>query len=297
MSGPEVVVVGDVMTDVVTRHAGPIAPGSDTPAKIGVHGGGSAANVAAWLADLDVPVTFIGKVGADAFGDAAVAELRDAGVRVVVAVDAEAPTGTCVVLVGPDGERTFLPDRGANATFSPRDLAALPDDLFRPGRHLHLSSYLLLAASSRAAGLEVLARARAARMTVSVDPASAAPLALVGATEFLGWTRGAQLMFANAEEATVLTGRTDPREAAAALAEDYREVVVKCGAAGSVWHGGFLAASAAAERVLAVDTTGAGDAFAAGFLAEWLLHPEPETALARGNRTAARAVERIGARP
>jgi sugar/nucleoside kinase (ribokinase family) len=64
-----------------------------------------------------------------------------------------------------------------------------------------------------------------------------------------------------------------------------------------LWRQGFIGASAPAERVDVVDTTGAGDAFAAGFLTSWLLHPEPETALAAGNRLAARAVGRVGARP
>ena len=74
--------------------------------------------------------------------------------------------------------------------------------------------------------------------------------------------------------------------------------MVKLGADGALWQQGFIVASAPAERgVKVVDTTGAGDAFAAGFLASWLLHPEPESALAAGNRLAARAVETVGARP
>ena len=72
---------------------------------------------------------------------------------------------------------------------------------------------------------------------------------------------------------------------------------MKLGRDGALWQQGFIGARAPAERVDVVDTTGAGDAFAAGFLASWLLHPEPETALAAGNRLAARAVARVGARP
>jgi sugar/nucleoside kinase (ribokinase family) len=96
----------------------------------------------------------------------------------------------------------------------------------------------------------------------------------------------------------VLTGHDDARTAAQLLSEQYGEVVVKLGAGGALWHGGFVGASAPAERVEdVVDTTGAGDAFAAGFLAEWLLHPEPESALTAANRLAAGAVARVGARP
>ena len=74
--------------------------------------------------------------------------------------------------------------------------------------------------------------------------------------------------------------------------------MVKLGREGALWQRGFITASAAAERRAdVVDTTGAGDAFAAGFLASWLLHPEPESALAAGNRLAARAIGHVGARP
>ena len=111
-------------------------------------------------------------------------------------------------------------------------------------------------------------------------------------------TRGVDLLLANQDEAAVLAGVASSHEAAERLGDTYREVVVKLGADGALWQQGFITASAPAERgVEVVDTTGAGDAFAAGFLASWLLHPEPETALAAGNRLAARAVGKVGARP
>ncbi len=88
------------------------------------------------------------------------------------------------------------------------------------------------------------------------------------------------------------------REAASTLCSSYGATVVKLGAGGALWQSGFILASAPAEPVSeVVDTTGAGDAFAAGFLASWLLHPEPETALAAGNRVAAAAVTTPGGRP
>ena len=290
----DVIVVGDLMVDVVAVMSGPLVRGSDTPSQITTTGGGAAANVAAWLAHQGVPTSYVGRVGNDALGRDSTDVLTEAGVHAWVTIDDTAPTGTCVVLVEPGGERSLLPDGGANATLLPADV---PPTAFRPGGHLHLSGYALLAAGSREAAITALALAAAARMTVSVDPSSAALLAEVGSARFLDWTRGVHLLLTNAEEATVLTGAADPHEAAAALAETYREVVVKLGPGGAVWQSGFIAASAPAERVEVIDTTGAGDAFAAGFLASWLLHPEPETALAAGNRLAARAVGQVGARP
>lgn len=290
-----VVVVGDVMVDVLAAMSGPLARGSDTPSRVTTGGGGSAANVAAWLAAQGVPTTYVGKVGDDTLGRESVAALVDRGVTVYAATDTDLATGTCVVLVEPGGERSMLPDAGANGRLVPEDL---PSHLFRPGTHLHLSGYTLLNGGSRAAGLAALQQGRQVGMTVSVDPSSAAPLERVGVARFLGWTEGADLLLANRDEAALLAGTPEPHAAASKLGDTYREVVVKLGRDGALWQQGFITASAPAERgVEVVDTTGAGDAFAAGFLASWLLHPEPEAALAAGNRLAARAVGSVGARP
>ncbi len=291
----DVVVVGDVMVDVLAVMSGPLARGSDTPSAVATAGGGSAANVAVWLAAQGVPTSYVGRVGDDALGRESVAGLTDRGVTAWVSTEPDLTTGTCIVLVEPGGERSMLPDAGANATLTAADL---PQRAFRPGGHLHLSGYTLLNPGSRDAGLAALSMAAAADMTVSVDPSSAAPLAELGAARFLSMTRGVDLLLANRDEAAVLAGTSDPHLAAQQLGDTYREVVVKLGADGAMWQQGFIGASAPAERgVDVVDTTGAGDAFAAGFLASWLLHPEPETALAAGCRLAARAVSKVGARP
>lgn len=290
-----VVVVGDLMVDVLVAMGSPLNRGSDTPSTVTTAGGGSGANVACWLATDGVPTSYVGRVGADSLGREAVDQLTDYGVAVWVGLDDEHATGTCVVLVEPGGERSMLPDTGANARLLPADV---PPTAFRPGAHLHLSGYTLLNEGSREAGLTALSLAAAADMTVSIDPSSGALLKRVGAARFLDWTRGADLLLANAEEAAVLSGQPDPHQAASALGDTYREVVVKLGVDGALWQQGFITASAPAVRgAVVVDTTGAGDAFAAGFLASWLLHPEPESALAAGNRSAARAVARVGARP
>ena len=283
------------MVDVLAAMSGPLAHGSDTPSAVTTAGGGSAANVAVWLAAQGVPTSYVGRVGDDALGRESVAALTDRGVTAWVSTEADLTTGTCIVLVEPGGERSMLPDAGANATLTAADL---PQRAFRPGGHLHLSGYTLLNPGSRDAGLAALSMAAAADMTVSVDPSSAAPLAELGAARFLSMTRGVDLLLANRDEAAVLAGTSDPHLAAQQLGDTYREVVVKLGADGAMWQQGFIGASAPAERgVEVVDTTGAGDAFAAGFLASWLLHPEPETALAAGCRLAARAVSKVGARP
>jgi ribokinase len=267
------VVVGDVMVDVVTAHATPLAPGSDTPARVSLRGGGAAANVAAWLARAGVPVTLVGRVGDDPLAAVALAGLD--GVALHVARDAERPTGVCVVLVGPDGERTMLPDPGANDALAPGDLAELE------GRVLHLSAYSLLRAGSRAAARAALERARAAGVAISLDAASAAPLA--AAPQLAAWAGPVDLLLANADEAP---------HAASVVA---RERVIKRGADGAEWSDGARRVVAPAVGAAALDTTGAGDAFAAGFLSAW--PGPPEAALAAGCRLAAEAVALPGARP
>jgi sugar/nucleoside kinase (ribokinase family) len=292
----EVLVVGDVMVDVIASMSVPLARDSDTPSKITTSGGGSGANVAAWLAALGVRTTFVGCVGDDALGRAGLVNLSDDGIDVSrVVVDGSRSTGTCVVLVEPGGARSMLPDPGANDMLVPGDLVG---SLFRPGRHLHLSGYTLLREGSRDAGLVALTRALEVGMTVSVDPSSAALLDEAGAPAFLQWTQGASLLLPNVDEALALARTSSVTQAAAELASSYGEVVVTLDERGALWQNGFITATAPAERNAdVVDTTGAGDAFAAGFLASWLLHPEPETALAYGNRLAARAIGKVGARP
>jgi sugar/nucleoside kinase (ribokinase family) len=105
------------------------------------------------------------------------------------------------------GERTMLSDPGANAALSPDDL---PHDLFIPGAHLHVSGYTLLSEGSRSAGLAAIEYSRRSGMTASVDAASAAPLDRTGAEPFLELSSGAVLLFVNAAQAKVLTGREDP---------------------------------------------------------------------------------------
>lgn len=284
------------MADILAVMSGPLARSSDTPSRITTGGGGSAANVAAWLAHQRVPTTYVGKVGDDALGRQSVAALDDAGVSTLIAVDPALPTGTCIVLVEPGGERSMLPDTGANGALRPDEL---PASLFRPAAHLHLSGYTLLHPGSRDAGLAALRLAADARMTTSVDPSSAALLESLGPARFLSMTEGVGVLFANRDEALALAPQAvTVGQAAESLSETYGEVVVTLGAGGALWRQGFIGASAPAERsVEVVDTTGAGDAFAAGFLACWLLHPEPESALAAGHRLAAVAVAAVGARP
>ena len=291
MTSP-VVVVGDLMVDVVASAAEPIAYGSDAAAHVRWSGGGGGANVAARLVAAGTPVVLVSRVGDDLAGRGAVAELRAAGVDVREAVDGSRPTGTCVVVVTPDGERTMLPDRGANDALAGGDVA---DELFTEGGWLQLSGYVLLGEGSRAAGLHVLDRARSAGMTVSVDPASAAPLR--ACPDFLSWVRGVDVLLPNRDELGVLVPGEDVVAQAKAMAAGVGEVVVTLGAEGALWTDGERVERMAAPQTDVVDTTGAGDAFTAGWIRARRGGASVTDALTAASASGSAAVAGAGARP
>jgi ribokinase len=279
------------MVDVVVRLSNPLAAASDAPAEIRFHGGGSAANTAAWLAAAGAEPVLVGRVGDDERGASVAEELHAAGVDARLTVDSGLPTGTCLVLVGPDGERTMAPDAGANDALREADLA---DELLGEGGHLHVGGYALLREGSRDAARSAIRRASRAGMGVSVDPSSSALLA----GEFLDWAEGAGLLLPNASEAHALTGHSDPERAAHTLAARFGEVVVTLGPGGALWTDGEEVLRASAVPVdEVVDSTGAGDAFNAGLLAARASGASTAEALAAGCKLASRAVKTAGARP
>jgi len=303
-----VLVVGDVALDVLVAPAAVPVAGADVPARIRTRPGGAGANTAAWLAhlgrDAGIAVTLAARVGADPAGRAAAAELAAAGVTAHLAVDPEAATCTVVSLLGPPaslaagaeggpggpivgaGDRTLLSDRGAAALLVPDDL---PD--VAGFDHLHLSGYVLLDASSRAAGRAALAAARAAGISTSVDPQVAPALAAPGrAAAFLDDVRGVDLLLPNTDELRALGG-------AAAVLRHVRAVAVSAGADGASWADPTGGWHAVAPPATVVDATGAGDAFDAGVLVARLSGASPAEALAAGCSAGAAAVGRLGARP
>ncbi|WP_413761130.1 carbohydrate kinase family protein [Streptomyces sp. MMBL 11-3] len=290
-------VVGDVITDVVARHRGPLAPGTDTAAAVRTVPGGAGANVACWAAWRGGPeVRFLGRVGADsaAWHER---ELTACGVRPSLVVDPRAPTGTVVCLVDTDAsaERTFLTDSGASLRLEAGDWSP---GLLDGVAWLHLSGYLFFSAPCRALVASALGSARARGVPVSVDPASTGFLSGLGVDRFLALTEGVDVLLPNRDEARLLTGLPDAADAAAELSRRTPLVVVKQGGAGAlVARSGAVRAEVAAEPAVPVDTTGAGDAFTGAFLAALLTGAPPREAAAEGCRAGALAVQQVGARP
>jgi len=289
-----VLVVGDVMTDVIVVPEGPIVKGSDRRATVRNRPGGSGANQAVWLGAMGAPVIFAARVGA---GDRVMYEayFRERGVEPKLAGDAELPSGVLVTLVDPDGERSFLTDRGANLNLSTDDL---PESLLDGVGMVMVSGYSFFAPGPREAVTGLFAAARARGIAIAIDPASVGFLAEAGSDAFIGWTRGADWLFANRDEAAALTGVSDLTQQVQMLGAHYAHVVVKCGAEGAVLGGrDGIALTAKAPVVPVADTTGAGDAFAAGFMAAHLAGSAPALALERGVAAGSRAVQSIGGQP
>lgn len=294
MNGGTVLVVGDVMTDIIAAPEGPIVPGSDRRATIRSRPGGSGANQAVWLAAQGAPVRFAARVG---YADLAFYEnyFRGRGVIPWLASDRELPSGVLVTLLAPDGERSFLTDRGANLNLDPIDL---PDELLIGTSLLLVSGYSLFEERPRLAVLDLMDRARANGLTIAVDPASTGFLAELGAETFLSWTGGADLVFANRDEAALLAGCTDPDEQMRSLSMFFGTVLLKCGAEGALLGGkDGIRHRLIAPSVAVVDTTGAGDAFAAGYIAAWLKGADEASALSAAVEAGSSAVVRIGGQP
>ena len=219
------------------------------------------------MAHLGACVTFAGRVGArdaDYHRD----ELARTGVRPHLAVDPGAETGSIVIMVAPDGERTMFTDRGANRHLREDDL---PDGLLDEAQVLHLTGYTFFEPPLLEVALRLLARARSRGLAITIDPGSAAFLARLEAGAFLRWTDGAAVCFPNRDEAVMLVGEADPVTMASRLTRHYGVVALKLGGAGCVLAvPGENPVRLAAHPARARDTTGAGDAFCGAFMSRWL---------------------------
>ncbi|TDD41062.1 sugar kinase [Nonomuraea terrae] len=294
MTAGALVVVGDIVTDMVALHGSPVMIGSDAAADIVLRPGGSGANTATWAAALGSEVRLLSRLGYDS-SEWHIGELVKSGVRPHVTVDPDEPTAVVIAMVDKSGERTMLTNRGAGGLISEADWD--PSLLDGAGR-LHLSGYLLFAPGGLLLARRAAADAVAAGVPISVDPASTGPLRDFGVARFLRETAAADLIIPNLDEALLLTGAATGERAAVLLSETYGTAVVKLGAGGALAaKDGEVVAMAAGVPADVVDSTGAGDAFAAGFLTAALQGADEATALEAGCRAGAECVAQVGGRP
>jgi len=290
-----VVVLGDLVLDVVVAPSRSLESATDVPGRVAFVQGGSAANTARWLARLGARATLITAVGRDATGRALVDAVRGDGVTVRASRIAGARTARIAVLVAPDGERSFVPDRGAADLLSADDLKP---DWFAGARALHLPIYSLVGAPLGEAGRRAIELARGEAALVSVDLASIGPLMARGrcAARELVAAVGPDILFATSSEAEALLGGAP----LGGLLEIAGIVVLKRGSKGATVvarsGGEPLRFEVATAPLAAADTTGAGDAFDAGFLVGWFAAQDAGRSLPAALHRAALAGHRAAAR-
>lgn len=291
-----VLCIGDVMLDVITKISvmpAQIHYGSDTPSKISTHGGGAAGNVASWLTRTNAQSTIVGHVGDDAAGAALISEFDTLGVRHKNLMVDKGSSGVVVVLVDPTGERTMFPDNGANSGLHISDLPSLEDfDV------VYLSGYSPLDPLSRPGVLEMIAKIKSAGIPLYFDPASVGAMMEVPLAEVKSWIAMMDVILLNEEEAIYLTGETNAEKAIEILLQDCETVVIKRGSLGAIGKSrGSILIAVEAIPTEVIDTTGAGDSFAAGFIAEFAQSKNMQHSLEAGAAVAARCVAIVGARP
>ncbi len=286
--------LGDIMRDTIVIPEAEMVVGSDVRAKISTKPGGSGANQSLWLANNNVEVSFIARVG---FDDLKYYQnmFEIAGILTHFSSDNKLSTGHLVTIVDKNGERSFFTDRGANINLS---LNNIPDNIFDNISLFHLSAYSLFEPKPRKVALELIARSKQKNIGFSVDPASTSFLGEIGAKQFLDWTKGAALFFPNEEEAEFLSGSRDLEQQINFLTQYYQLVIIKRGSKGSVvGDSSGILASADSFKVKAIDSSGGGDAFLGGFIGAIKSGLDLEQCLKRGNQMGARAVAKIGAQP
>ena len=278
--------IGDLIEDVVVWLNSELNIGSDTDSVIVRTRGGSAANVAMFGALNGTPSRFIGQVGNDNLGEQLCASLRESGVDVCTV--AEGRTGSIVVVVQPNGERTFLTDRGVASDLSVFDASHLAGVSI-----VHVPTYSLALDPLATTAVQYIRAARAAGALISVDASSTSVLRDYGIDRYsdLIASIAPDVFLCNNDEAALLNIDSAHPMPGAAL------TVIKRGAlpVTAVTAAGVVNEVATPPVANIVDTTGAGDAFAAGFLPAYAPARDIAHAIEHGHALASRVLRSPGA--
>lgn len=308
MGNASVLLLGDLMVDVAcevdTLETLTAARGSDLPSRTTLSPGGSAANTATWLARTKNTVYLAGAIGEDPLGEYLVNEITKSGVQLLVQRVPDELTGVCLILNERDGQRTMIPSAGANAKFVFSQTHEQLNELAIT--HLHVSAYMLFHEVSGISALEYMTQARRVGATVSLDPSSSALLE-VNRTRLMAALALSDLLLANADEALEIcrllrddgidSPTIDLELISRALHTSSPNVVVTDAAnpvraLGNCLHNFTIPIR---EIGSVTSSTGAGDAFNAGFLNSWLAGSDIPASIEAGTILAGRVLGEVGA--
>jgi len=260
-----IVVLGDINLDVLASVPSPLPANGEVRTSVRVEAGGSAASFSRVAATLGEAVGFIGCVGDDLVGEILVESLKRSGV--IPHVQRFPTISGTIVSLNRDGGKTMLCSRGANDRIDP---SFIDEKWFDGADHLHISGYAFLSESQRAAARRAIMIAQAREMSISVDPPPANLISIYGVKRFLDETGRARIIFPNLEEGRIITGEESPEAIVDSLNILFPIGALTLGREGSIAWDGKERSLNHAEEISGVDPTGAGDAFAAGFIVSYL---------------------------
>jgi len=284
-----IVVLGDLNLDILATLPEELPREGEVRSPIQVMPGGSAGNFARAAAHAEAEVTFIGCVGDDLVGDLLVRSLQVSGVDTrVKRVDRQ--SGTILSLAKKEG-KTMICSRGANDGL---DYTWIEEGFFVNADHLHLSGYSFLTPAQCSATHRAIEIAHSLDLTISIDPPPANLIRNFGVSAFLAEISTADFIFPNLDEGMTLSGKETKKEIVDILAGLFPMGGLTLGKEGSLaWHGKERDRYVS-HPITAVDATGAGDAFAAGFVVSYLEDHDLARANQRGNKAALRVLTERG---
>ncbi len=285
--------IGDVIDDIVVRPLEAMNPDTDTKSEIVSSGGGSAANTACWISAYGAGSRFFGTVGASDVNRLSI-DLEKYGVQPRL-IGSETENTGAIVLIIDGNQRHMYNQRGANWRTSPEQIT---DQDLQEADHLHLSGYSIIAGGDSGIWQSLIARAKTAGLTVSLDPGSASLISNFGVENFLAEISGVDYLLPNLDEAELLSGISGLMEVTKALGEKFSVVATTASIDGvALAITGAEVQHFTAPQISAVDPTGAGDAFSGGFIAAAINAKSFSEAVLQGIESGRVAVSKMGARP
>lgn len=291
----KVIVFGNVALDVICRTVDDV-PRHDSIVfdQVSVSAGGCGSNVAIGLAALGIPVALVARVGEDEAAGLVRRYWERVGVsQIYLRSNADYPTGVSVGLVDSQSQPRFVHTSGANKTLSPADLD-VQQYVAVGARNLHVAGFFVLPGILNPEFGPKLLKARQAGLETSLDVVRSVSMRNPG--PLWDCLPGLEFFFCNAQEAEILTGCSDAQAAAQELRRrGAASVIVKLGEQGCWLESAQFCGMIAGQPVHALDTTGAGDAFAAGFLAARVQGADAVEACRAGNLAGGRMLQSLGA--